>query len=123
MFAIFYQTVENRKMTKQQLLDMFHEALRKNGVDIDELMNKHRPVTAITVHWTDGKIRTGYVEGEDGEVLYLKAHVQVGDKYIADDKLIGTGEEAFDELQSVANHFKTSIEPLQLKDVKLINWV
>ena len=122
MFAIFYQTVKKRKMTKQQLLDMFHEALRENGVDIDELMNKHRPVTAITVHWTDGKIRTGYVEGEDGEVLYLKAHVQVGDKYNADDKLIGTGEEAFDELQSVANHFKTSIEPLQLKDVKLINW-
>ena len=102
---------------------MFHEALRERGVDVDELMNKHQSETAITVHWTDGKIRTGYVEGEDGEVLYLKAHVQVGDKYNADDKLIGTGEEAFDELQSVANHFKTSIEPLQLKDVKLINWV
>ena len=69
------------------------------------------------------KFRTGYVEGEDEEVLYLQAHVQVGDKYIADDKLIGTKEEAFDELQSVANHFKTSIEPLQLKDMKLINWV
>ena len=49
----------------------------------------------------------------------LKAHVQVGDKYI-DDKLIFTGEEA-DELQSVANHFKTSIEPLELQAVILIN--
>ena len=50
MFAIFYQTVENRKMTKQQLLDMFHEALRENAVDVDELMNKHQSETAITVH-------------------------------------------------------------------------
>ena len=108
-------------MKKQQFLDMFHEALRERGVDVDELMNKHQSETAITVHWTDGKIRTGFVEGEDGEVLYLKAHVQVGDKYIADDKLIFTGEEAFDELQSVANHFKTSIEPLELKAVILIN--
>lgn len=108
-------------MKKQQFLDMFHEALRERGVDVDELMNKHQSQTAITVHWTDGKIRTGFVEGEDGEVLYLKAHVQVGDKYIADDKLIFTGEEAFDELQSVANHFKSSIEPLELKDVILIN--
>ena len=73
-------------MNKQQFLHMFHEALRERGVDVDELMNKHQSETAITVHWTDGKIRTGYVEGEDGEVLYLKAHVQVGDKYIADDK-------------------------------------
>lgn len=86
-------------------------------------MNKHQSETAITVHWTDGKIRTSFVEGEHGEVLFLKASVQVGDDYLADVKLIGTEEKDFDELQSVANHFKTSIEPLQLKDVKLINWV
>tara|TARA_B100001057_G_scaffold448087_1_gene488104 strand:- start:20 stop:391 length:372 start_codon:yes stop_codon:yes gene_type:complete len=123
MFAIFYQTVENRKMNKQQFLHRFNEALRESGVDVDELMNKDQSETAITVHWTDGKIRTGYFEGEGGEVLYLKAHVRVGDKYIADNKLITTGEEAFDELQSVANHFKTLIEPLELNDLKLINWV
>ena len=102
---------------------MFHEALTEIGGDVDELMNMHQSATAITVHWTDGKIRTGYFEGQDGEVLYLKAHVQVGDKHIADNKLIATGEEAFDELQSVTNHFKTSIEPLELNDLKLINWV
>ena len=43
----------------------------------------------------------------------------MGDEYIFDDKLISSGEDAFDELQSVANHFKTSIEPLELKDVKI----
>jgi len=106
-------------MNKQQLLHMFHEVLRKGGLHDYELLNKHQSETAITVHWTDGKIRTGYVEDEHREVLYLKVSVQVGDEYIFDDKLISSGEDAFDELQSVANHFKTSIEPLELKDVKI----
>ena len=60
MFAIFYPTVENRKMNNQQFLQMSHEALRVRGVDVDELMNKHQSETAIAVHWTDAKIRTGF---------------------------------------------------------------
>jgi hypothetical protein len=115
-------------MQKSRMWEIFVEELKKQGLDPEEILKKRssNSITAelfskrksdkptMIVHWADNKIKTGYIDGDDNEVHYLEAKVQVGDVFKHDDKLIGVGEEGLEDLQVVIDHFKTSIEPLEL---------
>ncbi len=102
-------------MNRKELARMFYEALRERGISVDEVNHAQKSEPSVIVHWTDGIIHNDYFNEKTGDVHYLNVRAQVGDAYIEDVRLSFCDEDTFSKLQRVVNHFKSSIEPLELK--------